>query len=107
MSSIGHGVADASIMPTDMPIGPPDPLPYPSEDPTGIFSMILNLAYESVSICSASHRSLRLSRLDHWFCGIGFDDANAKCEVHCPTAKECPLGQSKCGLTVNTLNELL
>jgi hypothetical protein len=45
LSSLGPGVADASIMPTDMPIGPPDPLPYPSEDPTGNYSMILNLAY--------------------------------------------------------------
>jgi hypothetical protein len=25
----------SSMIPTDMPIGPPDPLPYPSEDPTG------------------------------------------------------------------------
>eukprot|EP00804_Cyclotella_cryptica_P010703 CCRYP_005498-RC/>CCRYP_005498-RC protein AED:0.05 eAED:0.05 QI:373/0.81/0.91/1/0.54/0.58/12/4229/1098 len=52
-------------IPTDMPIPPPDPLPYPSDDPT-----------------------------DHWFCGVGIDDANNKCSLHCPSANECPIGQT-------------
>jgi len=51
-------------IPTYMPIPPPDPLPFPSDDPT-----------------------------DHWFCGVGINDANEKCRVHCPTANECPMGQ--------------
>jgi len=29
----------------------------------------------------------------HWFCGVGFDDANSRCEVHCPTSAECPTGE--------------
>jgi len=49
--------------PTDMPIEPPPPLGT-SEDST-----------------------------DHWFCGVGLDNANSICRVHCPTAKECPVGQ--------------
>ncbi|KAL3776900.1 hypothetical protein ACHAW5_011022 [Stephanodiscus triporus] len=53
-----------TMIPTDEPIGPPDPLTYPSDDPT-----------------------------DHWFCGVSLDDTNAKCEQHCPTATECPMGQ--------------
>mmetsp|Transcript_47574 Transcript_47574/g.101088 ORF Transcript_47574/g.101088 Transcript_47574/m.101088 type:complete len:1167 (+) Transcript_47574:165-3665(+) len=54
--------AGPTKIPTEMPFGPPDPLPYPSVDPT-----------------------------DHWFCGIGLGDANEKCGVHCPTASECPM----------------
>ena len=58
--------AGPTDIPTDMPIPPPDPLPYPSDDPS-----------------------------DHWFCGIGIDDASTNCEVHCPSASECPAGQSE------------
>ena len=36
-----------------------------------------------------------MKMLDHMFCGIGIDDASARCEVHCPSASECPTGQSK------------
>jgi len=53
-------------IPTDMPIEPPDPLPFPSTNPK-----------------------------DHMFCGVGLDDANSRCEIPCPTAKECPSGESK------------
>jgi len=53
-------------IPTDMPIEPPDPLPFPSTNPK-----------------------------DHMFCGVGLDDANTRCEIPCPTAKECPSGESK------------
>lgn len=52
------------MIPTEVPIGPPPPLDYPSEDAT-----------------------------DHWYCGVGIDDANEKCGQHCPTASECPIGQ--------------
>jgi len=51
-------------IPTEFPIPPPDPLPFPSDDPS-----------------------------DHWFCGIGIDDANKNCGLHCPTANECSVGQ--------------
>ena len=30
---------------------------------------------------------------DHWFCGIGFDDAETRCEVHCPNQTGCPIGE--------------
>jgi hypothetical protein len=30
---------------------------------------------------------------DHWFCGIGFDDAETRCEVHCPHQTGCPIGE--------------
>ncbi len=30
---------------------------------------------------------------DHWFCGIGFKDANERCEVHCPYQTGCPTGE--------------
>ncbi len=30
---------------------------------------------------------------DHWFCGIGFDDAEERCEVHCPYQTGCPVGE--------------
>ena len=30
---------------------------------------------------------------DHWFCGFGFDDANARCKVHCPNLTGCPTGE--------------
>jgi hypothetical protein len=53
-----------TMIPTDVPVGPPPPLDYPSEDPS-----------------------------DHWFCGIGIDDASEKCGIHCPSASECPVGQ--------------
>lgn len=51
-------------IPTEMPIPPPDPLDYPSDDLT-----------------------------DHWFCGTSLYDANNQCKQHCPTAMECPMGQ--------------
>ena len=51
-------------MPTDYPIGPPPDLVWPSENPS-----------------------------DHWFCGVGIDDANERCGLHCPSASECPVGQ--------------
>ena len=51
-------------MPTDYPIGPPPDLVWPSEEPS-----------------------------DHWFCGVGIDDANERCGLHCPNAIECPIGQ--------------
>jgi len=50
-------------IPTEFPIGPPPDFDGPSDDAT-----------------------------DHWYCGIGIDDANAKCEYHCPTSVECPMG---------------
>ena len=53
-----------TIIPTEVPIRPPDPLPMPSDDLT-----------------------------DHWFCGFGIDNANEHCAVHCPNANECPVGQ--------------
>ena len=53
-----------TMIPTDVIILPPDPLPYPSDDAT-----------------------------DHWFCGISLDDADEQCQQHCPTAAECPMGQ--------------
>eukprot|EP00804_Cyclotella_cryptica_P028153 CCRYP_011028-RA/>CCRYP_011028-RA protein AED:0.13 eAED:0.13 QI:434/1/0.6/1/0.5/0.4/5/3085/1111 len=53
-----------TLIPTEFPIGPPPDLDYPSDDPT-----------------------------DHWYCGIGIDDANERCSVHCPSASECPVGQ--------------
>jgi hypothetical protein len=53
-----------TMIPTDVIILPPDPLPYPSDDAT-----------------------------DHWFCGISLEDANDQCQQHCPTAAECPMGQ--------------
>ena len=62
-------------IPTDMPIEPPDPLPFPSTNPK-----------------------------DHMFCGVGLDDANSRCEIPCPTAKECPSGESK--LCLNELFKL-
>ena len=31
----------------------------------------------------------------HRFCGVVIEDANEKCSVHCPTASECPMGQSE------------
>lgn len=30
---------------------------------------------------------------DHWYCGIGFDDAESRCEVHCPNQTGCPTGE--------------
>lgn len=53
-----------TMIPTDVIILPPDPLPYPSDDPT-----------------------------DHWFCGVSLDDADVQCQQHCPTAAECPMGE--------------
>jgi hypothetical protein len=52
-----------TLIPTDVPIGPPPDF-EPSDDPS-----------------------------DHWFCGLGIDDANEKCKIHCPSASECPVGQ--------------
>ena len=53
-----------TLIPTDVPIGPPPDFDWPSDDPS-----------------------------DHWFCGVGIDDANEKCGIHCPKASECPMGQ--------------
>ena len=53
-----------TYIPTEFPIAPPPDFEGPSDDPT-----------------------------DHWWCGIGIDNANKKCEVHCPNSSECPLGE--------------
>lgn len=61
-----------TLIPTDVPIGPPPDFVWPSDNPS-----------------------------DHWYCGIGIDDANERCGIHCPTASECPVGQivSDCHIT--------
>ena len=88
------------MIPTEEPIGPPDPLPYPSDDPTGIFvnlcvGSVKGVFYSSNLISFFSFVFIRSQTIDHWFCGISLDDANTICKQHCPTATECPMSQSK------------
>ena len=96
-------------MPTDMPIGRPPPL-GPTTDLTGKMCQEPLFFIEGIqTVCiifssSPPHEiyslicayALSTENKAHWFCGIGINDANAKCGVHCPTAAECPMGNSEC-----------
>ena len=84
-------------IPTDMPIGPPDPLPFPSKDVKGKICFV-HMQDANVYICSSYYIFTPFCMyhiLDHMFCGIGIDNASAKCEVACPNANECPEGESE------------
>ena len=63
-TSSPHTPGSPTQIPTELPIAPPPDFIHASEN-----------------------------RRDHNFCGVGFTDANDRCQIHCPNSNECATGE--------------
>ena len=71
-------LVDGLFTPTSSPVKPGGPTVIPTEVPIGAPPDFVGLSDEP---------------RDHWYCGIGIEDASSKCMTHCPQMFGCPMGE--------------